>query len=95
MPRAVHADLRREKAAAAGLKPPMLHAAGFPGDDRADRRGIALGSDELQTNPVVAIPAFVLQEHWSAAHRHRLSPILFACVQTWKKPLLFSQDAPF
>src|ERR1043166_7219473 len=55
--------VRREITAARGLETPDLLAAVFPRDDRADRAGITLRRDEIQTDPVVAIAAFVSQQH--------------------------------
>src|ERR1044071_9688923 len=45
--------MRGEKAAAAGLESAALYAAGLPGDDGADRAGIAPRCHHLEAEPVV------------------------------------------
>src|ERR1700730_18609005 len=51
--------VRGQIAAAGRLQPASFQASNLPGDKGANSRGIALGSDQLQTKPVVLVAAFV------------------------------------
>src|SRR6266404_4392556 len=52
--------VRRQIAAASILKAAFLRTANDPGDNRSDRSGITLASDQLQSNPIVPVIALVV-----------------------------------
>src|SRR6266404_8681267 len=52
--------VRSQIAAASVFKAAFLHAASDPGNNRSDPSGITLASDQLQSNPIVPVIAFIV-----------------------------------